>query len=235
MPVSVKDADHCLVGTGGLGEAVHLLEAEDADRPALLLRPGVVGSDADALEGIQVGYFVGDRVLGHRRERAQDGDDSRGRSALDPEPVVDQGKRVAPTQLAHRPLLQRQALDLDLEDAADPVLVGGVGPLRPRMLRRPGREVLAEGVRTCRKPVRLVDRFLGFALEPERPFAAIPAGLGDVALAVLAGVPRNPDDLARGVAAPDRGLASSHAAASSLRSARKAATSAGSIRREAPS
>jgi DNA-binding XRE family transcriptional regulator len=38
--------------TGGLGEAVHLLEAENADRAALLLRPRIVGPHADALERI---------------------------------------------------------------------------------------------------------------------------------------------------------------------------------------
>jgi hypothetical protein len=213
---------------------VHLLEAEDADRSALLLGPWVIGPDADALKRVQVGHFVGDRVLGHRGKRAQDGDDSGGSPALDSQHVVDQGQGVTAAQLAHRPLLQRQSLDLDLEDATDPMLVGGVGPFRPRVLSRPGGEVLAEGVGTCREPVCLVDRFLGFTLEPEGPFAAVPAWLRDVALAVQAGVARHPDDLAGRVAAFDRSLAASHAA-SSLRSARKASTSAGSIRREASS
>jgi hypothetical protein len=96
---------------------------------ALLLGPGIVGSDPDSLERVEVGYFVGDRVLGHRRERAEDADDSRCGSSLDSEHVVDQGESVAAAQLAHWPLLQEDALDLNVEDAADPVLVGLVGPL----------------------------------------------------------------------------------------------------------
>jgi hypothetical protein len=58
---------------------------------------------------------------------AEDADDSRSGSALDSQHVVDQSESVAAAQLAHRPLLQRNALHLDLEDAADPVLVGLVG------------------------------------------------------------------------------------------------------------
>lgn len=59
-----EDADHRLVTASGFGEAVHLLEAEDADRAGLLFRPWVVGADADALEGVELADFVGDRVLG---------------------------------------------------------------------------------------------------------------------------------------------------------------------------
>ena len=35
------------MASGGLGEAVHLLEAEDPDRPALLLRPWIARTDAE--------------------------------------------------------------------------------------------------------------------------------------------------------------------------------------------
>jgi len=108
---------------------VHLLEAKDADRSALLLGPGVVGSDPDSLERVEVGHFIGDRVLGHCRKRAQDADDSSCRSALDSEHVIDQSQSVTASQLAHWPLLQRDAFDLYLEDAPDAVLVGLVGPL----------------------------------------------------------------------------------------------------------
>ena len=80
------------------------------------------------LNGLRSADFVGDRVLGHRREGAEDADDSGGGSALDPQHVVDQGEGVAAAQLAHRPVLEGDALDLDVEDAADPVLVGRVGP-----------------------------------------------------------------------------------------------------------
>jgi hypothetical protein len=127
MPVSVKTR-HRLVAAGGLGEGVHLLEAEDADWPSLLLCPRVVGSDSNALQWVEVGDFVGDRVLGHCRKGAEDADDTGCGSALDSQHVVDQGEGMASAQLAHRPLLQRNPLYLDLEDAADPVLVGLIGP-----------------------------------------------------------------------------------------------------------
>jgi hypothetical protein len=83
----------------------------------------------------------------HRGEGAENADDPGGGSALDPEHVIDQGEGVAAAQLPHRPLLQGNALDLYVEDAADAVLVGGVGALGARMARRPGGEILAQGVR----------------------------------------------------------------------------------------
>lgn len=125
---------------------MHLLEAEDADRATLLLGSRIVGPDPDSLERVEVGDFVGDRILGHCRERAEDADDSGGRSSLNPEHVVDQGEGVPSAQLPHRPLLERHALDLDLEDAADAVLVGRVRALRAWVASRPSREVLAKGV-----------------------------------------------------------------------------------------
>lgn len=92
QPTVGEDADHCLIAPGRLGEAVHLLEAEDADRPWPLLRSRIVGSDADALEGVEVADFIRDRVLGHRREGAEDADRARGRSTFGPQHVVDQGR-----------------------------------------------------------------------------------------------------------------------------------------------
>ena len=59
-----EDADHRLVATGRLGEAVHLLEGEYADGSRLLLRSRIVGTDADALEGVKVADVVGDRLDG---------------------------------------------------------------------------------------------------------------------------------------------------------------------------
>lgn len=53
---------------------MHPLEAEDADRVALLLCPWVVGVDTNSLEGVEVADFVGDRVLGHCREGAEGAD-----------------------------------------------------------------------------------------------------------------------------------------------------------------
>jgi hypothetical protein len=79
-----EDADHRLVATSRFGEAVHFLEAEDADRARLLLRPRVVRADADALEGVEVADFVGDGVLGHRRESAEDADGAGGGATFGP-------------------------------------------------------------------------------------------------------------------------------------------------------
>jgi hypothetical protein len=42
--------------------------------------------------------------------------------------VVGQGEGVAAAQFVHRPVLQGDALNLDVGDAGDPVLVGRVGP-----------------------------------------------------------------------------------------------------------
>ena len=170
-----EDTDHRLVGAGGLGEGVHLLEGEDADRAGLLLGAGVVGSDPDSLEGIEIADFVGDRVLGHRRERAEDADSSGGGSALLAEHVIDQGEGVAAAKLAHRSVSQGDALDLYVGDAADPVLIGGVRPLGSWMALGPGGEVVAEGVGPVGKAVRLVDRLLASCFRskvPRPPFHA---------------------------------------------------------------
>jgi hypothetical protein len=125
---------------------VHFLEAEDADRAALFLCPRIVGSDPDALEGIQVADFVGDRVLGHRRERAEDADRSGGGSTFVPQHVVDQGQGVAAAQFGEGPVPQRDALDLHVSDSADPVVVGGVGALGSGVALGPGLKVGAQGV-----------------------------------------------------------------------------------------
>ena len=96
-----EDADHCLAWPRSLGEAVHLLEAEDADRPGLLLRSWIVRSDPNTLERVEVRHFIGNRVLGHRRKRTHDADDAGSRPSLDSEHVVDQGEDVTAAQLAH--------------------------------------------------------------------------------------------------------------------------------------
>lgn len=102
----------CLVAARCLGEVVHLLEGEDAYGPRLLLRPWVVGPDANSLEGVEVADFVGDRVLGHCREGAENANGAGGGSTFVREHVVDQGEGVATAQLVHRPVLQGDALDL---------------------------------------------------------------------------------------------------------------------------
>ncbi len=61
-------------------------------------------------------------------------------------------------RLAQRPVLQGDALDLHVDEPADPVLVGRVGPFRPRTPLGPGREVDAEGVGAVGEPVGPVDR-----------------------------------------------------------------------------
>lgn len=229
-----EDADHRLVAAGGFGEGVHLLEAEDADLPALLLGSWVIGSDPDSLERIKVGNFVGDRVLGHRREGAEDADDSCCRSALDSQHVVDQGEGVPSAQLPHRPLLQRDALDLHLEHAADAVLVGLVGPFRSWVMVGQVEKYSPRVSGRSESPYASSIACWASPLEGERALAVIPAWPGDPAFAVSAGVSRHPDDLPGGVAAFRRSLPARHSG-SPLRWARKASTSAGSIRREAPS
>jgi hypothetical protein len=59
------------------------------------LRSRIVGSDADALEGVEVADFIRDRVLGHRREGAEGADGPGGCSTFGPQHVIDQGERVA--------------------------------------------------------------------------------------------------------------------------------------------
>ncbi len=147
--------------------------------------------------------------------------------------VVDQDQGVAAAQLAHRPILQRDALDLHVDEATDPVLVGRVRPLGSRVALRPRREVRAQRVGSVRDPVRLVDRPLGVGLPGEGAVSPVPGRLGDVMLAISAAIPGNPYDLARRVAAAGGRLAPHTASSRCL--ARKSSTSAGSIRRDAPS
>ena len=66
---------------------------------------GSLARDADALERIEVADFVGDRVLGHCREGAEDADGTGGGSTFVRQHVVDQGEGVAAAQLVHRPVL----------------------------------------------------------------------------------------------------------------------------------
>ncbi|HET7443157.1 MAG TPA: hypothetical protein VFJ57_00720 [Solirubrobacterales bacterium] len=81
--------DQRLVAAGGLGEGMHLVEREDADRAALLLRSRVVGADSYSLERVEVADFIRDRVLGHCRERAQDSDSASRRPTFVPQHVVE--------------------------------------------------------------------------------------------------------------------------------------------------
>lgn len=52
------------------------------------------------LKGVEIADFVGDRVLGHCREGAEDGYGPGGCTTFGPQHVVDQGERVAAVQLA---------------------------------------------------------------------------------------------------------------------------------------
>lgn len=58
--------------------------------------------------------------------------------------MVDQGEGMAVAQIAEGPVLEGYALDLHVDDAGDPVLIGGIGSLGARMLLGPGGEVLAQ-------------------------------------------------------------------------------------------
>ena len=148
------------------------------------------------LKEVEVADFVGNRVLGHRREGSQDVHDARGRSTFVPQHVVDQGEGVAAAQLAQWPVPQGDALDLHVEHAADAVVVRGVGALRSWVAFGPGLGVLAEGVGSIRKAVRLFNRPLSIGLALERAPSSVPGRLPDVVLAVAPGVAGDPDHLA---------------------------------------
>jgi hypothetical protein len=98
------------------------------------------------LNGLRVADFVGDRVLGHRREGAEDADGAGGRSTFGRQHVIDQGEGVAAAELAERPVLQGDALDLHVRDAGDPVVVGRVGAFGARVALGPGGGIVADGV-----------------------------------------------------------------------------------------
>ena len=149
----------------------------------------------------------GDRVLGHCREGAQDADRPGGRSAFDPEHVVDQGEGVTAAQLAHRPVLQGDALDLYVGHSADAVVIRRVRALGSRVALGPGGGVVAQGVRSVREAVCLVNRLLRFALPGEGSFASVPGRFGDVAATIAAGVTSYPHNLAGRVAALDGSVA----------------------------
>jgi len=118
--------------------------------------------------------------------------------------VVDQGEGVTSAQLAERPVLQGDALDLYVGNPADAVVVRRVGALGSRVALGPGGGIVAEGVGAIREAVSLVYGSQRIGLPLEGAFAAVPGRLGDAALAVPPGVSRNPYDLSRWVAAFDR-------------------------------
>ena len=47
--------------------------------------PGIASADVDALGGIEVSHFVGDCVLGHRGERAENADRASGDATFGPQ------------------------------------------------------------------------------------------------------------------------------------------------------
>jgi hypothetical protein len=117
--------------------------------------------------------------------------------------MVDQREGMATAQLAERPVLEEDALDLYIGDPTDSVVVRCVGPLGARVALSPSGGVIAEGVRAVREAVSLVNGFLRIALSLEGALASVPARLRDVPPTVPARVAGHPNDLPGGVAALD--------------------------------
>jgi hypothetical protein len=100
-----------------------------------------------------------------------------GRSAFDAEHVIHEREGVAAAQLVQWPVLERDALDLHIEDSADSVVVSGVGPFRTRVTLGPRGGVLAEGVGLVGDPVGLLDGPLRVGLALEVPLPRFQVGL----------------------------------------------------------
>lgn len=203
-----------------------LLPVPGADGPRLLGGAGVVGAQAGALEGVELDEFVGDRVLDHGRERAQDPERPPHGAALLYEHVVDDREGVATPEIAQRPVAQRPPLDCDIENPPDAVLVGVVGALGARMPSGPGLEVEAEGKRRGDTPAgrrlagrrervpwcrgrsagairgRVGSQTMGL-LDGLASFALELEGAGAATAAVGVGVAREPTHLTVGVDALD--------------------------------
>jgi hypothetical protein len=168
--------DERLPLTGRRREGMHLVEGEHPRLALRLAGSRVVGTDPHAPESVDVGDLVGDRVLRHRRERAQDVPRPGGGPALDGQHVGDQLECVTAAEVPERPVAQSPPLDLDVEHPGEPVVVCPVGPLTARMAFGPG-----GGVRTdeFRRPLLLLvvgglDRVLRLVLPGER--ARVPVG-----------------------------------------------------------
>ena len=113
----------------------------------------------------------------------------------------DEDQGVAAAQLAHRPILQCDALDLNVGEPADPVLVGRVGPLRTRVAFGPGLEGAAS--RSCERPPRRRTRCRfspkrSATVSPPVLLIAVVRDLGHAARSASADFPDNPvEKLAR--------------------------------------
>jgi hypothetical protein len=85
---------------------------------------------------------------------------------------------MAAAQLVQWPVLERDALDLHVEDPADPVVVRGVGAFRTWVAFSPGGGVVAEGVGAATDPVCLINRTLSIRFAGEGALAPVPDRLG---------------------------------------------------------
>lgn len=140
---------------------------------------GVRLADFHFLERVGPDQFVGDRILGHRRQGTEDVPGAARGSALLAEHVIDELKRVPAAQLGERRVPERPAFDPDIEHGPDTSPVGAVSPIRPRQAVRPGTAVVpavlfspakirADGVAPNWSAVGAVERILRLALGDER-------------------------------------------------------------------
>jgi hypothetical protein len=221
----------------GRGESVHTLPAEHASRVPGLSSARVVCADLHPADEIDVRHLVGNRILRHRRQRAEDVLRPAGRPALIAEHVGDERERMAPLEVPEEPVAQPAALDLDVEHLADAAVVSRVRSACPRVPLGPGGGVGADRLWAPGPPVAqvvvLVDRALRVRALRERALAAVPLGLVGEPPAIKTGHPRHPDRRAGWIHPPDRPLVEvlAHAALSSRRLARYLSTSRGSILR----
>jgi hypothetical protein len=92
--------------------------------------------------------------------------------------VIDQGEGVTASQLVQWPVLERDALDLHVEDSADSVVVRGIGAFCSGVTFGPGGRVVAEGVGAVADPVCLINRTLSIRFAGEGALAPVPGRLG---------------------------------------------------------
>jgi hypothetical protein len=105
-----EQAHHCLVLAAGVGEMMHLSPAEHPRPLRRLPYSRIALPDRHPSEGIQLGRFVGDRILSHGRERPQDVLSARGRAALVAEHHVNELVSVSAPQVGEGPIFQANAL-----------------------------------------------------------------------------------------------------------------------------
>ena len=178
-----------LTAASGLVVALRMYETHRQRKPALDLAI----AQPNAFEWIATGDLVGDRVLSHCREHAQDVPRASDGAPLLAQHVVNELVGVLPAQIGQWPIPQHRSVNLDIKHAAHPMVVGRISALGARVALGPVRGIRAHLVPCDRRRrggrvVGRVDRGLGLALVLE--------GAGAAPFAARARLARDPDDLA---------------------------------------